>query len=360
MIYKCLGLMSGTSLDGVDGAVCVTDGSKIIDFQKTFFRPYTSNEQKALRSKLNTWPESINFEEEIEIIHRAHLDVIKHFPDVDLVGFHGQTLNHDPKSGRTFQLGNGALLAKKCGKKVIWDFRTADIVNGGEGAPLAPFFHFACAKLLNIEEAVAFVNLGGVSNISVINKDMENPEDKGAVIAFDTGPANAPINDFMMNRLGKPFDKNGFIAQSGIINKEILNNFLDLDYFKRKPPKSLDRNDFSFIMDLTSKLSTKDGVATLTAICVETIVLSQKHLPIKPLIWLISGGGRHNKAIMDSLKNRLNGTVMKVEDIGLDGDMIEAQAFGYLAARVINNLPTSGPSTTGCSNPTIGGRISKP
>ena len=360
MIYRCLGLMSGTSLDGVDGAICITDGSKIIGFENSYFRPYTKTEQLILRSKFGSWPENGGFEDALDIIHGAHLDVIKALPDAELIGFHGQTLNHDPKNLRTFQLGNGDTLAKLSNKRVIWDFRTADLVAGGQGAPLAPFFHFACAKTLNISEKLAFVNLGGVGNISLINTNISSPDMNNAVIAFDTGPANAPLNDFILNRTGQLYDLNGALALSGNINQDILNSFMKSDFFNKKPPKSLDRNSFSMIQDLVSTLSDADGAATLTAICIESIYAAQLHLKHKPYRWLICGGGRHNIAIMNGLKQRLDRPVDPVESIGLNGDMLEAQAFGYLAARVVNNLSLSSPTTTGCLRPTKGGVISDP
>jgi len=352
--------MSGTSLDGVDGAICITDGSKIIGFENSYFRPYTKTEQLILRSKFGSWPENGGFEDALDIIHGAHLDVIKALPDAELIGFHGQTLNHDPKNLRTFQLGNGDTLAKLSNKRVIWDFRTADVVAGGQGAPLAPFFHFACAKTLNISEKLAFVNLGGVGNISLINTNISSPDMNNAVIAFDTGPANAPLNDFILNRTGQLYDLNGALALSGNINQDILNSFMKSDFFNKKPPKSLDRNSFSMIQDLVSTLSDADGAATLTAICIESIYAAQLHLKHKPYRWLICGGGRHNIAIMNGLKQRLDRPVDPVESIGLNGDMLEAQAFGYLAARVVNNLSLSSPTTTGCLRPTKGGVISDP
>ena len=361
MIYRCLGLMSGTSLDGVDGAICITDGSKIIGFENSYFRPYTKTEQSILRSKFGSWPENGGFEDAIDIIHSAHLDVIKAFPDAELIGFHGQTLNHDPKNLRTFQLGNGATLAKLSNKRVIWDFRTADVAAGGEGAPLAPFFHFACAKTLNIsEKKLAFVNLGGVGNISLIDTNITTPDMINAVIAFDTGPANAPLNDFILERTGQLYDLKGSLALSGNVDQDILSNFMKFNFFNKKPPKSLDRNSFSAIQDLVSTLSDADGAATLTAICVESVYAAQSHLKYKPYRWLISGGGRHNIAIMTGLRQRLDQPVDPVESVGLNGDMLEAQAFGYLAARVVNNLSLSSPTTTGCLRPTKGGVISDP
>jgi anhydro-N-acetylmuramic acid kinase len=360
MIYRSLGLMSGTSLDGVDGAICLTDGKKILAFEGTYFRAYTSNEQEVLRSVLGTWPEDKGHEDALDIIQNAHLEVINAFPDAELVGFHGQTLNHDPSNGRTFQLGDGAALAQASGKRVVWDFRTADVSANGEGAPLAPFFHFACAKVLGMRTPVAFVNLGGVGNISFVDPTKPSPDSENAVIAFDTGPANAPLNDFVLKRTNDAFDKDGSLALAGEVNVQALETFFQSDYFERTPPKSLDRNDFYNIQDLVSDLSDADGAATLTAICVACVYASQAHLPEDPSRWLICGGGRHNPAIMNGLKNRLEQPVDPVEAVGFDGDMFEAQAFGFLAARVVAELPTSSPTTTGCTEPVCGGKISDP
>lgn len=360
MIYRSLGLMSGTSLDGVDGAICLTDGTRILDFEGSYFRPYTTREQDILRAALGRWPEDGEFHDANKIIHNAHLEVIEAFPDADLVGFHGQTLNHDPANGRTFQLGDGSALAAACGKRVVWDFRTQDVAAGGEGAPLAPFFHFACAKVLGMHAPVAFVNLGGVGNISFVDPSKASPEIAGAVLAFDTGPANAPINDFLLARTGQTFDKDGALALGGTVNSEALAAFFQSEYFERTPPKSLDRNDFTGIQELVRDLSDADGAATLTAICVASVYAAQAHLSTDPSRWLICGGGRHNTAIMNGLRNRLDQPVDPVEAVGFDGDMFEAQAFGYLAARVVAGLPTSSQSTTGCKTPVCGGRISDP
>jgi anhydro-N-acetylmuramic acid kinase len=277
-----------------------------------------------------------------------------------LVGFHGQTLNHDPANGRTFQLGDGDALAKASGKPVVWDFRSDDVAAGGEGAPLAPFFHFACAKVLGMHAPVALVNLGGVGNVTFVDPSKTAPEKAGAVLAFDTGPANAPINDFLLERMGQSFDKDGALALSGTVNTDVLAAFFKSDYFERIPPKSLDRNDFTNIQQLVSELSDSDGAATLTAICVASVYAAQAHIPRDPSRWLVCGGGRHNPAIMNGLRNRLDQPVDPVEVVGFDGDMFEAQAFGYLAARVVAGLPTSSETTTGCRSPICGGRISEP
>jgi anhydro-N-acetylmuramic acid kinase len=360
MVYRSLGLMSGTSLDGVDGSICITDGTRILDFEGEYFRPYSASEQSVLRATLGRWPEDGSFEEAEKIIHSAHLEVIEAFPNAELVGFHGQTLNHDPANGRTFQLGDGDALAQASGKRVVWDFRTDDVAAGGEGAPLAPFFHFACAKVLGMHAPVAVVNLGGVGNVTFVDPSKFSPESKGALLAFDTGPANAPINDFILERTGRSFDKDGALALAGTVNVDVLETFFQSPYFERMPPKSLDRNDFSHILDLVTGLSDEDGAATLTAICVSSIYAAQAHLPRDPARWLICGGGRHNPSIMNGLRNRLGQPVDPVEVVGFDGDMFEAQAFGYLAARVVAGLPTSSETTTGCSSPICGGRVSEP
>ncbi|GLQ34261.1 anhydro-N-acetylmuramic acid kinase [Amylibacter marinus] len=359
-IYRALGLMSGTSLDGVDGAVCITDGQKILGFEGGYYRPYSDQERAVLHGQLGKWPEGGGFDQAQEIIHKAHIEVIAHFPDADIIGFHGQTLNHDPKQGRTFQLGDGAALAHATGRRVVWDFRSEDVAAGGQGAPLAPFFHFACAKTLGLRTPIAFLNLGGVGNVSWIDPSKPNPDSAGAILAFDTGPANAPINDFVAQRLSVEFDKDGGLAASGQVNTAALEQFFKHPYFETKPPKSLDRNDFADIQDVVSDLNSADGAATLTAIATSSAYAAQMYFAEDPSRWLVCGGGRKNTTIMTALRQMLTGSVDAVEAVGFDGDMFEAQAFGFLAARVVNGLPTSAPSTTGCPTPICGGQISPP
>ncbi len=360
MIYRSLGLMSGTSLDGVDGAICLTDGRRILDFEGTFFRPYSASEQAVLRNVLGRWPEDGDFLDAKKVIHSVHLEVINALPEADLIGFHGQTLNHDPGNGRSFQLGDGAALADACGKRVVWDFRSADVAAGGQGAPLAPFFHFACAKVLGAHAPIAFLNLGGVGNVTFVDPSKFRPEDDGALLAFDTGPANAPINDFLLGRTGQDFDMNGALALSGTVDTAVLEAFFRNEYFAKTPPKSLDRNDFIEIQNMVEHLSDADGAATLTAITVASVYAAQAHFKEDPARWLVCGGGRHNAAIMNGLRNRLDQNVDPVETVGFDGDMFEAQAFGFLAARVVAELPTSAIGTTGCKSPVCGGQISDP
>lgn len=354
--------MSGTSMDGVDGAMLMTDGQSIHAFGESYFRPYTAAEQATIDAALGCWQgDSPNLLSAAEsVIRDAHAEVIAKFPNAQTIGFHGQTLAHDPDGGRTHQIGDGAQLARDTGKQVVWDFRSADVAAGGQGAPLAPFFHHACARQLGMQRLVAFVNLGGVGNVTLVNGSKYLPEGSEALLAFDTGPANAPINDLMQKRLGKTFDKDGAMAAKGAVRTQILEQVFENEYFMKKPPKSLDRNDFSELETHILPLSTEDAAATLTALASSCVYAAQMHFPDDPFRWLICGGGRHNVTLMNALRRSLTVSVEPVEDVGLDGDMLEAQAFAYLAVRVLRGLPTSSPTTTGCSIPTCGGTISDP
>jgi anhydro-N-acetylmuramic acid kinase len=355
-----LGMMSGTSMDGVDAAMLMTDGQSIHAFGEHYFRPYTVEEQDIIKAAMGLWPDDdpavLNAAE--NVVRRAHQEVIAQFPDAQVVGFHGQTLAHDPDAGRTYQIGDGARLARDCGKQVVWDFRSADMAAGGQGAPLAPFFHHAFARQLGMKRPVAFVNLGGVGNVTLVDGSKFSPEAADALLAFDTGPANAPINDLVSERLGLSYDKDGEIAAKGQVHTDILELAFQNEYFLTKPPKSLDRNSFEGISKLVEPLSTEDAAATLTAFSASCVYAAQMHFPHDPYRWLISGGGRMNVSMMNALKQRLGDNVDAVEAVGLDGDMLEAQAFAYLAVRVLRNLPTSSPTTTGCKEPVSGGKIS--
>jgi len=359
---RALGLMSGTSMDGVDAAVLVTDGVDIQDFAESAFRPFTPFEIETLTKAQGLWPEDDPevLSAALDVIQSAHADIIGEFENIDLVGFHGQTLNHDPDNSRTFQLGDGTELASRTGIQTAWDFRTADMRSGGQGAPLAPFFHFACAKWAGLSEPTAFLNLGGVGNVTLIDPNKASPDVKGALLAFDTGPANAPLNDLMQSRLAKAFDENGDLAAQGRVDETILTRVLQRPFFAQKPPKSLDRHDFHDALDLVAHLSDADAAATLTALPAVCVAANQSHLPIQPKHWYICGGGAQNPTLMSELENRLLGSVHVIEDIGLDGDMLEAQAFAYLAARTLRELPISAPKTTGVTEPKRGGKIATP
>lgn len=354
-----LGMMSGTSLDGVDAAILETDGARIHGFAKSAYRGYTDSERQVLRAGLGHWsgPAVVAA---AEVVERAHLALLAEMPDADLIGFHGQTLAHAPRKQGTLQVGDGARLAAETGTPVVWDFRTEDVARGGEGAPLAPFFHFACAKFIEAEQPLAFLNLGGVGNVTYVDPGFERPEEPGALLSFDTGPANAPLNDLMQSRRGLSYDEGGALAGQGAVDTAIVQQFLGDPYFSRTPPKSLDRNDFPQVSTLVEGLSDAAAAATLTAFCAASVAHGLQQLPQFPARVLVTGGGRLNPVLMAMLAERTPCQVDPVEAVGLDGDMLEAQAFAHLAVRVLRGLPTSCPGTTGVFTPVCGGRISYP
>lgn len=355
-----LGAMSGTSLDGVDAAMVLTDGERILEFGHSAYRPYTPDEQSILRAALGLWPGDPGVEAAAEVVETAHAEVLSGFSGAAIVGFHGQTLAHDPRGRGTHQAGSGAILAEVLGLPVVWDFRTADVRLGGQGAPLAPYYHFACAKWAGIGMPVAFLNLGGVGNLTWVDPRHSTPDTPGACLAFDTGPANAPVNDLMRQRRGQPQDDGGALAAAGTPDKAILSRFLEHPYFFKMPPKSLDRNDFHDLLASVAHLSDADAAATLTAAAAAAVARGVEHFPTPALRLYVTGGGRHNATLMTMLEQVLKSEVLPVEALGLDGDMLEAQAFAYLAVRVASGLPTSGPSTTGVAGAVGGGQISRP
>lgn len=354
-----LGAMSGTSLDGVDAAMVETDGVQILGFGASGYRAYSDEQRDVLRAGLGQWTgEAV--EAAGQLVTQAHAEALAGFEGAELVGFHGQTLAHDPRGQRTLQVGDGAALAEALQTPVVWDFRSDDVAMGGEGAPLAPFFHFACAKWMGAEGPLCFLNLGGVGNLTYVDPSFAAPEIPGALLAFDTGPANAPVNDLVQERLGLPMDKDGAVAAGGEVETGALELFLAEPYFARMPPKSLDRNDFSEMIGLVQELGDADAVATLTGMCAAGVVQGMEHCPKPPSRVLVTGGGRHNPVLMEMLRVSLDCPVEPVEAVGLDGDMLEAQAFAYLAVRVARGMPTSCPGTTGVGALVGGGIVSVP
>ncbi len=354
-----LGAMSGTSLDGVDAAALVTDGEVVIGFGPTAYRPYDEGERATLRAALGRW-DGPEVEAAARVVERVHVEVLSGFEGVDLVGFHGQTLAHDPRGRGTRQVGDGAWLADRLGVPVAWDFRSADVRLGGEGAPLAPFFHWALARWIGAQGPLAVLNLGGVGNLSWIDPGRPRPEDEGALLAFDTGPANAPVDDLLLRRRGLPRDEGGALAASGEVREEVVRRFLDHPFFRRKPPKSLDRDAFAGLAAEVEPLSDADAAATLTACSAAAVTRAVEHCPEPPARLLVTGGGRRNPTLMAMIAAALDAPVGPVEDVSLDGDMLEAQAFAYLAVRVARGLPTSCPGTTGVRVAVGGGTLSAP
>ncbi len=354
-----LGAMSGTSLDGVDAAVVVTDGTAITSFGPTSYKAYSDEERAVLRAGLGQWSGPA-VQAAAQVVDVAHAEVLAGFEGIDLVGFHGQTLAHAPRDKGTLQVGDGQALSEALACPVVWDFRTADVELGGEGAPLAPFFHFACAKFIGATAPLVVLNLGGVGNLTYVDPRKTRPDAPGALLAFDTGPANAPLNDLMQARRGVPFDTDGALARAGTVEQGALELFLAEPFFTRMPPKSLDRNDFDEMIALVSELSDADAAATLTAMCAAGVAQGMEHCPEPPTRVLVTGGGRLNPVLMQMLEVSLDCPVEPVEAVGLDGDMLEAQAFAYLAVRVARGMPTSCPGTTGVRAAVGGGTLSWP
>lgn len=355
-----LGAMSGTSLDGVDAAMILTDGHSVSEFGPHAYRPYTPAEQATLRAALGQWPGDPAVSAAAEVVETAHAELLSRFSGVEVVGFHGQTLAHDPRGRGTHQAGNGNLLAQVLNLPVVWDFRTSDVTLGGQGAPLAPFYHFALAKHLGATTPLAFLNLGGVGNLTWVDPSQPAPEVPGALLAFDTGPANAPMNDLIRARLGLAQDEGGRLAAKGRVRREVIESFLTHPYFYRIPPKSLDRNDFAALLEAVKPLSTEAALATLTAAAASAVAQGAEHFPAPVSRLLVTGGGRHNATLMKHLSRKFACPVEPVEAAGLNGDMLEAQAFAFLAVRVMRGLPTSCPGTTGVPAAVGGGQISRP
>ncbi|WP_245989913.1 anhydro-N-acetylmuramic acid kinase [Litoreibacter meonggei] len=358
--------MSGTSLDGVDAALLRTDGETIAEFGVSDYRGYSADERASIAKALGQWHDGADVARAAETVETVHAALLSRMMTTDpdqtprIIGFHGQTLAHDPDNQRTHQTGDGALLAELLQCPVVWDFRSADVQLGGQGAPLAPFFHFACAKYLSLTSPSVFLNLGGVGNVTYVDPSYDKPQAEGALLAFDTGPANAPINDLMQARLNQPYDRDGAFAGQGAVNMQIVDKFLTHAYFHKIPPKSLDRDDFALLSAQVADLSDADAAATLAECCATAVARAMEHMPKPPARILVCGGGRHNPHIMARLRMLTGAQIDNIDDHGLDGDMLEAQAFAYLAVRVARGLPTSCPSTTGVGANVGGGTVSHP
>ena len=349
-LYPALGLMSGTSLDGIDVAQIATDGRAQVVAGPALTIAYPAEFRERLRAVLGGLGEVAAVEAELT---RLHAEAVAAFREdhadapFGLVGFHGHTILHRPAERRTWQIGDGALLAQLVGCDVVADFRSTDVAAGGEGAPLAPLYHAALAA--DLPRPLAVLNIGGVANVTWIG---EQPD---AVLAFDTGPGNAPIDDWVRRNTGRAADIDGALARAGQASSGQVRRALALPFFARRPPKSLDRDDFR---DLTPDgMSPADGAATLTEITAAAAAAAQRHFPAPAREWLVCGGGRRNPALMAALARRLAAPVRPVEAVGWDGDALEAQAFAYLAVRAVRGLPLSLPSTTGAPQPIRGGRL---
>jgi anhydro-N-acetylmuramic acid kinase len=353
--------MSGTSLDGIDVAALATDGERRVVAGPALTMPYPDAFREHLRGVLGgagPGGDIAAVEDELTRLHGAAVALFRaRHPGTafDLVGFHGHTIQHRPGEGRTWQIGDGALLARLVGCAVVADFRSADVAAGGEGAPLAPLYHAALAA--QMAKPVAILNLGGVGNVTWIGPRADGGADQGAgdILAFDTGPGNALIDDWVRRHTGAAADIDGALALAGHASAAHVARFLRHPYFARKPPKSLDRDEFHGA--IPKGLALADGAATLTEISAAAVAAATRHFPAPPREWLVCGGGRRNPALMAALARRLGAPVRAVEAAGWDGDALEAQAFAYLAVRSVLALPLSLPSTTGAPHPVRGGRL---
>lgn len=348
-----IGLMSGTSADGVDAAIIETDGVAVRRTGSFLTIPYPPALQRALldvmrdperaeHDGLGDLVSAVTTANAAAVVRVMALEGVQ-AAEVDVVGMHGQTVLHRPHRRFTRQLGDGAALAALIGAPVVDGFRLADVAAGGQGAPLVPLFHQALTQ--GMPGPLAVLNLGGVGNVTYL--------DGPRVLAFDTGPANALLDDWMQRHTDAGYDEGGRIAASGRVDGDRLSRLLDNPYFDLPPPKSLDRN--AFPQDGVDGLSLADGAATLAAFTVHAVARSREYLPKAPLRWIVAGGGSHNAALMDGLRAMLGVPVEPVEMLGWSGDALEAQAFGFLAVRSILGLPLSLPSTTGVPRPMPGG-----
>ena len=367
---RVLGFMTGTSLDAVDMAVIETDGENIISFGPAGEMKLDAETRAIVEDAIEDaldWErdeeEPDSFEDARMAVADAHLAAALSFMAVngvkasalDLVGVHGQTVLHEAPTpdlpGRTVQLIDALSVAEGLGVRTAYDFRSADVAAGGQGAPLAPVYHAALVRKSGLSWPVAVLNLGGVGNITLVRAD-------GDLEAFDTGPANGMVDLLVQSRGKKRMDEGGKLAAAGTVDQAVLAAYLAHPYFAATGPKSLDRFDFSLAP--VAGLSLEDAAATLTAFAAEAAALGVARCSEKPTKVVVCGGGRHNPVLLAAIRERAGVPVTTAEDEGWRGDSIEAEAFAFLAARCLLGLPISFPGTTGVPEPMTGGRIVEP
>lgn len=366
--YTCLGMMSGTSGDGVDASIILSNGQNEFEVINEKYYEYDNDiylEFHDLKKKINTFKDLNRFatlikrlEEKITLFHAKTVKDITSNLNIDLIGFHGQTLYHNPKEKVSIQLGNGKLLSQLSKKKIVYDFRQNDILNGGEGAPLTPIFHKYLILTKKLALPACILNIGGISNLTLV-KDLNDHN----IISKDVGPGCCLIDNWIKTHTDNKFDQDGNISERGKINELILEQALEVheNNFQKKNNFSLDTNDFD--ISFVRGLSIEDGAATLSAFTAK-IVSSNidfliKEFEKKEIKIVISGGGRKNKNLLKNIKlfSKKNVLFYNSENYKLNGDFIESQAFAYLAIRAILSLPISFPKTTGCDAPCTGGKI---
>ena len=364
-LITSIGLMSGTSCDGIDASIIKSDGENEVHFIGNHFLPY----EKKVRVKIRNLKEKINsildleknkfeiqnLEKEITVLHAQIVNlIIKKLKlkklEIDLIGFHGHTIFHSFKEKKTKQIGDARLLSNLIGLNVVYNFRENDIKNEGQGAPLVPIFHRLLQIKLKLKMPLVFLNIGGISNLTYLNNGKE-------MVSFDSGPGNFLIDKILQLKTNNKiqFDKDGKIASTGNIDRNILESYLSDTFYKLLPPKSLDVNNFS--LDPLKSLSLKDSVATLSELTSLSIVNALNFFSSMPAEIILCGGGRKNKYIFERIKKLSNTTTNNIDNYKINGDFIESQAFAYLAIRGFLKKPISFPETTGVPRPTIGGNI---
>ena len=366
-LITAIGLMSGTSCDGIDASIIKSDGEDVLDLIGDNFIPYEDKTKhkirklkdkidKAIDLKVNKL-EIISAEKEITLLHLRSINLLLEKlkikkSEIDLVGLHGHTIFHNFLNKKTMQLGDGKILSKLTGLNVIYDFRKNDLKNGGQGAPLVPVFHKLLKKKLQLKSPVVFVNIGGISNLTYL-------DDNNEMISFDSGPGNFLIDRLLqLKSNGKvQFDKDGDIAMKGYVDKNILESYLNDPYYDMLPPKSLDVNDFN--LSSVRGISIENSITTLSELTSQTIANSLSFFSNKPQKIILCGGGRKNKYIYERIKQISNISTLNIDKYKMNGDFIESQAFGYLAIRSFLNKPISFPKTTGVSKATIGGKLAQ-
>jgi anhydro-N-acetylmuramic acid kinase len=369
---SAIGLMSGTSYDGVDVALINTNGEEIGRIGPTLYRPYSQEERALLRHAMASAANLADragrpgpLADAEALVTRSHAEAVEAFlaangmgpSDIAVVGFHGQTILHDPDRHLTVQLGRGDTLAGRLGVPVVYDFRAADVAAGGQGAPFVPVFHRAMVRLLDQPGPIAVLNIGGVANLTYVDGEAE-------LIACDIGPGNALIDDFLRLRTGSPHDSDGRAAAAGQVDEAVVERILGHPFFAKPPPKSLDRNAFHHWIAQDAKLAGKsleDGAATLTALTAAAIARAVRLLPRAPRSFIVAGGGIRNPVLMRMLAERLApASVTTADAVGWSADSLEAQGFAYLAVRSLLGLPLSFPTTTGVPRPMPGGVVARP
>lgn len=361
-MLTALGLMSGTSMDGVDVAVIRTDGGGIVEAGGHSFHAYSPDQRDLLREAIvaaqplrNRHVRPDRLAQAEAMVTDVHAQAVISFMtkeglapgDIELVGFHGQTVLHRPQDGLTIQIGDGAVLSRQIGIDVVYDFRANDMERGGQGAPLVPVFHQALCRSSKVTYPVIVMNIGGVANITYLVADEAPP------VACDIGPGNALIDDFMLERSGTAIDRDGLMAASGRVDAAVLKALLAHPFFDQKPPKSLDRHDFS--RDPVASLTTADGAATLSAFTAQAAALILRFLPEKPKSLIIAGGGAFNPTLVRMLADAFGLLPVTADAMGWSTHALEAQAFAYLAVRSKRGMALTFPSTTGVVRPVTGG-----